>query len=263
MFTLQAKISSKNPVVLCVKGIDKDNPETYYFCRILGSKDPSIGLFQGDVTFEFPFPIAPKSGVVITAYDALTGSNKGILIKSVVKKELSFDKAVKQYSDDLWEYIDFAYWFALNAKQLKPAMYFSKNKKYKINYSAILEGENMEKKPAEVAHSWFTGLSDVTDNLVEVSKNNIQGLSVSHIIMILFHELAHMHLSTKDEFLCDKFAFNMATSLGFSDNELWVVILHLFSNTEKDSDQEKRAVALAQLIAERKRKLKTKNEIKI
>jgi hypothetical protein len=211
-------------------GYDPEYENTEYFERSI--------LESGN--FEFNLPKSPK--LLKVSVFGLTNNNK-FIVKNVKLGKLK--KNVLLIDANTKEFIDFAQQFSIMAGYSKPGNYYSKNRKFQIQYT-----QNIEENDTPSRIHKYTGI-------IDVSKNWFDGMTIPGRLAILIHEFAHNHLDSEEQLIdidkltekeykeyinkiekqADGNALQIYIGLGYPKIEWMYAWAHIFKDTDSHVDR--------------------------
>jgi len=238
-------IRCEKPCRIKLKGFDGTGKKnTVYFDTCYGKTDAP---FRGIKKISIKMPLTPKV-LWVNIYDELTNSDQGVTLLDTQFKRLT-TKGLWYESEYTRRFLEFAKSFAEQAGYLEAGgrPYYAKGlgDRYIIKYSNSIKSRRTgkhEETPARIGSK--TGV-------IEASAQHFRKYSIPVRMMILCHEWSHHILDTRSEFVADKKGLQMYLDMGFPDIEAMYAITKVFDNFAINSEKEKRAQEMSNMLIRR------------
>ncbi len=182
----KVKIKTSEPCVIRLIVKDKDHANTEFMNRTKN--------VNGEETLYVRMPISPNV-VIISVFNEKNGNkpygeDKSITSVEISKEDLQVTLHVTKMDTPLVRAgVRFLQKFALHAGWIGTGLYYSKDKKFKIEYLPFIKKNSGEKTATPARVSMQTGR-------IEVSQQAFLNFTVPERMAILAHEFSHYYLNS-------------------------------------------------------------------
>ncbi len=217
--TVKAGVYSHAPVDLILKGYDPDNANSVYFQR-------EIEFFQGAQEFDIPMRITPKK-LRVCAYNKKTLLADGVDLR-YVKVDSLLTKPYTYNSPADEEFYTFLEWFCKNSGVLRSGEYGPQNVKIQLWLEDKIIGDD-GKVSSTPARTFYPNESNNFTQIIEISREKFDKMTVYMRILILLHEYFHYRANAIDnEELADRYAAETFVGRGYPKTEALYSFIKVF-----------------------------------
>lgn len=212
--TLLFELETPHITNIIFAGYDEEFPNTDFFYRRIP--------IEGKRRIEIPMPLTPRNLTV----DIF--SEGGDLPFKITKFNFKGLRWKSRWSPSVSEFIDFAQDFSLKAGYADTGVYYSKNKRYVIEYIPSIKNDS--------GHSYTPARIEKKAKYIQAGKDYMIKLTVPERQVILFHEYAHGFINKRpdSEHEADKNGNRIYLALGNPQTEIMYAYDQVLSETDKN-----------------------------
>lgn len=219
--TIFINIKTERPQRIRVFARDRDKKNTLYYNRSF--------IVEKEKTIELPMPISPNTlGIFI---GSLNGNDRSFTAS--VKPEFRLQTYKLFLNRGQRRFVEFAQEFCERAGTLALGDYTSNDEKYKIRFVDRIR----DRKTGRALSTPFRIGSE--SGIIEVSKSDINNMTVSGRMILSLHEYAHVYINQKKESEedADKNAWMIYMAQGYSVIEGLRTWAQVFGNRDTEQNR--------------------------